>query len=130
VRLTSQSYGDALAGGAGDDTLTAGQGPNTLTADLGADRFVFGQLPWTAGHITDFQAGVDKIDIHGLVQACGYSGSDPVADGYVKLIDNGAGGTWIYFDTDGRGAADQWGTFVTTLDHVAPSSLTSTDWII
>src|SRR6185437_9680888 len=60
--LTAQSGGSNLTGGAGDDTLNAGTGPDTLTGAAGADHFVFHQLPWNAGHITDFTHGTDKID--------------------------------------------------------------------
>jgi Ca2+-binding RTX toxin-like protein len=128
--LTAQPGGSNLVGGSGDDTLNAGTGPDTLTGAGGADRFVFHQLPWNAGHITDFTHGTDKIDVSALLSSVGYSGSTPFADGYLKLLDDGNGNTWLYFDRDGHGTADQWGTFVTTLDHVAPGALTLSDFII
>ena len=128
--LTAQPGGSNLAGGSGDDTLNAGTGPDTLTGAAGADHFVFKALPWNAGHITDFVHGTDKIDVSQLLSGVGYAGSDPIADGYVKLLDDGHGDTWLYFDKDGHGTADQWGTFVMTLDHVAPASLTLSDFIV
>jgi len=127
--LRAQDGGSSLVGGTGADTLIAAHGPDTLTGAGGADRFVFGELPWQPGQITDFTPGTDKLDLSGLLSQSHYAGSDPVADGYVKLIDDGHGDTWLYFDTDGRGTADQWGTFVATLDHVTPGSFTAGDLI-
>jgi Ca2+-binding RTX toxin-like protein len=130
VVLTAQSGGSNLTGGSGDDTLNAGTGPDTLTGAGGADRFVFHQLPWNAGHITDFTHGTDKIDVAQLLANAHYGGADPIADGYLKLLDDGHGNTWLYFDTDGHGSGDPWGTFVMTLDHVAAGSLTLSDFIV
>ena len=127
--LRAQDGGSNLVGGTGADTLIAAHGPDTLTGAGGADRFVFGELPWQPGHITDFTPGTDKLDLSGLLSQSGYTGGDPIGDGYVKLIDDGHGDTWLYFDTDGRRTADQWGTFVATLDHVAPASLSTGDLI-
>jgi Ca2+-binding RTX toxin-like protein len=127
--LTAQPGGSNLQGGAGDDTLFAGHGADTLTGAGGADHFVFGDVPWQAGHVTDFTHGVDRIDVSGLLSKAGYAGADPIADGYIKLIADGQGDTWVYFDSDGRGTADQWGTLVVTLDHVTPGSVTAGDWI-
>ena len=127
LTLQADSTHTVLVGGAGADTLIADHGPDTLTGGGGADHFVFKSIPWGAVEITDFAHGIDKLDFTGLLSANGYKGSDPIADGYVKLIDNGAGGSWVYYDTDGKGTADAWGTFVATLDHVAPSAFTLTD---
>jgi hypothetical protein len=126
--VTETSGNQALAGGAGNDTLTAIHGGDTLTGAGGADRFVFQALPWSPSEVTDFAQGTDKLDLSALLSASHYTGTDPVGDGYVKLIDNGKGGAWLYYDTDGKGTADQWGTFVATLDHVSPSGLSAADF--
>ncbi|MDB5451414.1 MAG: exsH, partial [Phenylobacterium sp.] len=129
LALTSTTYGDHLTGGAGADTLTAGQGPDVLTGAAGADHFVFGALPWNAGHVTDFTPGTDVLDLRALFAQSGYAGSDPIADGYLKLESDGAGGTKVLFDTDGPGTANPWPFQITTLDGVAPSSLHASDWL-
>jgi Ca2+-binding RTX toxin-like protein len=127
--LQGQAGGSNLKGGAGDDTLIGGVGPDTMTGAGGADHFVYQSAPWQGGQITDFTNGTDKIDVSGLLAGVHYSGSDPIADGYVRLYDNGSGGTWLYFDSDGPGTADQWGTFVANLSGVSPSRLTGSDFI-
>lgn len=127
--LQGQPGGSNLAGGAGDDTLIGGSGPDVMTGAGGADHFAFQALPWSAADITDFTDGTDKLDLSGLLSSVGYAGSDPIGDGYVKLIDDGSGGTWLYFDTDGHGSGDAWGTFVATLEHVAPASITDADLV-
>jgi len=127
--LQGEPGGSNLQGGSGDDTLIGGNGPDTMTGAGGADHFAFKAVPWSAGHITDFNHGVDKLDLSTLLSKAGYSGADPIADGYVKLIDDGQGDSWLYFDSDGRGSADPWGSFIATLDHVAPSGVTSADLV-
>ncbi|MCR5875426.1 family 16 glycosylhydrolase [Phenylobacterium sp. J426] len=127
---TSTNKSQTLTGGDGADTLNAGRGADVLTGAGGADRFVFDELPWKASRVTDFTPGEDKLDVSGLLSSVGYKGSDPLGDGFVKVLDNGQGGAWVYFDTDGAaGAKDKWGTFVTTLDNVSPTSLKAIDWI-
>ena len=123
--LTSDQYADVLVGGAGADTLAAGQGPDVLTGGGGADSFVFTNLPWNAGHITDFQVGVDKLALSALLTAAGYTGADPLAAGHVILASDGAGGTKVYFDADAAGSVHQWPTLITTLDGVSPHGLTA-----
>jgi Ca2+-binding RTX toxin-like protein len=130
VVLVSDQYADTLVGGAGADTLSAGQGPDVLTGGASADHFVFSNLPWNAGHVTDFQAGVDKLDLSALFDQAGYQGSAPVQDGLLSLVSDGAGGTKVYFDADGAGTVHRWPTLITTLDGVAPATLSSQDWII
>ena len=124
VHLTSSMPGDTLVGGAGADTLSASQGADKLTGGAGADVFQFKAMPWSAGHITDFHVGVDKIDVSSLYLG-GYSGSDPVADGYVTFVSDGAGGTKIMLDTDGHGTANPWPFTIVTLDGVSPTGLTA-----
>jgi Ca2+-binding RTX toxin-like protein len=53
-----------LNGGDGNDVLHGGSGDDVLNGGVGADHFVFSGSNGT-DTITDFQAGVDKIDISG-----------------------------------------------------------------
>ena len=96
-----------------------------MTGGAGSDTFVFTKLPWSPSEITDFTPGVDKIDIHSLFTTP-YTGTDPVKDGFVSLTSDGAGGTNVYFHTP----SFQWPWLVATLDHVAPSSLSASDWLL
>ena len=122
--ITSNDYGSNLQGMDGDDTLVAGHGADVLTGGTGADVFQFNVLPWNAGHITDFQVGVDRLDFSALFRASGYAGSDPVKDGYVILSSNGAGGVTIAFDSDGPGTGNPWPTTITTLAQLSATGLT------
>ena len=124
LNLTSTGNADTLAGGAGTDTIGASQGPDKLTGGAGADLFVFKNLPWNAGHITDFQPGVDRIDLSALYEA-GYRGADPVADGYLTFVSDGHGGARVMLDIDGRGAGNPWPFTIVTLDGVSPVGLTA-----
>jgi VCBS repeat-containing protein len=59
---------DVLNGGAGDDLLIGGPGNNTLTGGPGHDTF-----QWQAGNtghdtVTDFNFGLDKLDLSQLLQ--------------------------------------------------------------
>jgi Ca2+-binding RTX toxin-like protein len=126
--ITSHQYGDTLTGGSGNDTLNAGQGPDRLTGGGGADFFVYGKLPWNAGHATDFTPGTDKLDLRALFSASGYAGTDPIADHHLEFRSDGAGNTQVYFDRDAVGSGD-WPYLIATLDHVSPGQISSGDWL-
>ena len=124
--ITSNDYVSTLNGQAGNDTLITGHNANILTGGPGADIFKFLYLPWNnTGHVTDFALGTDKLDFSALLAAVGYSGSNPLSDGYVRLQLDGAGGTRILFDSDGNGPGTSL-VLVTTLDHIASTALTAT----
>jgi Ca2+-binding RTX toxin-like protein len=121
--ITSNDYGSTIIGGSGNDTLIAGHGADMLTGGGGSNVFEFNYLPWNAGQIADFHVGTDKLDLSALLSAAGYTGSDPVADGYVTFASDGSGDTQVYLNT--HNPADPWPTLITTLDGVAPSGLTA-----
>ncbi|WP_411287328.1 family 16 glycosylhydrolase [Phenylobacterium sp.] len=125
--LISNDAGATLSGGAGNDILIAGRGGDVLTGGAGKDIFDFDRIPTRGARITDFVRGEDMIDLRGLFTAAGYKGADPVADRYLELRSDGAGGTAIYFDADGAGSSG-W-SLVTTVEKVQPASLTGqNDW--
>ncbi|THD82658.1 MAG: type I secretion C-terminal target domain-containing protein, partial [Phenylobacterium sp.] len=113
---------DTLVGTANADTLNASAGPDVLTGGGGADHFVFATEPWAPVHITDFQVGTDMLDISGLLRTAGYTGSDPVADHYVILQSDGAGGTEVLCDPDGTGTAHPWPDYIINLDNTVATT--------
>jgi Ca2+-binding RTX toxin-like protein len=120
--LVSNYSRGILNGGGGDDTLISGFGSDRLIGGAGADTFVFGQAhpeDGTVRHVRDFQPGVDTLDLSALLQ--GYTGADPVADGHLRLRENAAGGTNLYYDVDGHGGAP--GQLVAAIDGVTPAQL-------
>jgi len=121
----NDTAGQVLTGGSGEDTFYAGHNSVIMTGDGGVDTYIFQYLPWNAGHITDFSVGNDKINLSALFTASGYAGSDPVADGYLQFLSDGAGATQVLYDSDGPGGGNPWKTLITTFDHVSPSGLTA-----
>jgi Ca2+-binding RTX toxin-like protein len=56
---------DVLQGGGGDDVLIGDLGNDTLTGGSGKDSFVFNAASWGKDVITDFEHGIDTIDLRG-----------------------------------------------------------------
>jgi Ca2+-binding RTX toxin-like protein len=112
-RLETGAGNDTLNGGAGNDILIAGAGFDQITGGAGADRFVFTSAadsfsatdPTQFDRITDFEQGVDKIDLDALkgvfVGTANFSGRA----GEVRFGSFG-GDTLIQLDTDGDGDSD------------------------
>ncbi|MFC7537979.1 M10 family metallopeptidase C-terminal domain-containing protein [Sphingomonas sp. GCM10030256] len=81
--LTGNAQANQLVGGAGNDRLIGGDGMDWLTGGAGSDTFV-GEFnsskvatklgSFSIDRITDFQSGVDKIDLSGLDAISGLAG--------------------------------------------------------
>ncbi|MDB5461508.1 MAG: endo,3,4-beta-glycanase, C-terminal secretion signal protein, partial [Caulobacteraceae bacterium] len=99
-----------------------GRGGDVVTGGAGADSFIFKETPWNGGHITDFTSGADVIDLSGLLAASGYTGTNPIGDGFIKIDSDASGNARIWSDLDHVSPGAGW-WMVTTLDHVAASSL-------
>jgi Ca2+-binding RTX toxin-like protein len=127
--FTSDNNGDRVTGGPGNDVFNLGRGGDHVTGGGGADTFKFAAVPWTGGHIADFGAD-DALDLSAMFAAYGYWGSNPVADGRLAFVSDGQGGAQVWVDLDGLpvGTGGTW--LVTTLDHVAPSSLSYSNGLI
>ena len=65
IILGSDTGADTLFGGAGDDLLVSAAAGGDLTGGTGADIFVIGQAGTTI-RVTDFELGVDRLDLSSL----------------------------------------------------------------
>ncbi|WP_232419330.1 calcium-binding protein [Paracoccus sp. N5] len=117
---------DLLDGGEGDDRLEGGAGYDTLTGGAGADVFVFTSAEnFGSGSdtITDFQTGLDRIDLSGLNLT--FIGSDAFSGaGQVRADLSQPGAARLLVDLNGDGAADL------TVDLGALSSLGASDLLL
>ena len=125
--ITSNDAGSTIIGGSGNDTFLAGHSADMLTGNGGSDSFVFNNLPWNAGQITDFTPGTDVLNLKGIFATIGYTGTNPVADGYLNFGSDGSGDTKVVVDPHGPSTTTP--ITVTTLDHVAPSAIHSGDYL-
>ncbi|HEY4032086.1 MAG TPA: family 16 glycosylhydrolase [Caulobacteraceae bacterium] len=119
--VVANNTGNVLFGGAGNDTFVLGRGGDWATGGGGSNTYVFNETPWAAGHIADFNPAHDTVDLTGLLARSGYFGSNPIGDGYIKIVGDAGGNAQIWSDLDQIAHAGWW--LVTTLDGVAPSSL-------
>lgn len=123
--INSNDSGNVLNGGTGNDVFNLGRGGDVVTGGGGNDDYVYADIPWGAGQITDFNAG-DLLDLTGLVSHLGFWNNDHPADpwgqGFLELVDDGQGDTqvWARYETSGSHSA--WWE-VTALKHVALSTV-------
>jgi serralysin len=119
--IVSNNSANHIQGGTGNDTFVLGRGGDVVTGGGGSDTFVFNETPWAAGHITDFDPAHDTVDLSGLLDRSGYSGSDPIGAGYIRITADASGNAQIWSDLDQIAHAGWW--LVTTLDGVSVSSI-------
>ncbi|MFN4128551.1 MAG: CAP domain-containing protein [Paracoccaceae bacterium] len=116
-----------IFGGLGNDRVVAGTGKDVMTGGPGADVFVFtsaAHIGIGAGRdvITDFQSGVDDIDLRAL--ATTFNGTDGLlGDGQASFFYHAPGGLLIG-DQNGDGVAD-W-----VLELTGVSSVTAGDFLL
>lgn len=95
--LVGRGGNDDLRGGGGNDILAGGPGFDTLTGGPGADTFVLADLD-AADVITDFQVGVDRLDLQALLDMNFTTGNQ---DTYIKVTENASGDAVVSVDGDG-----------------------------
>ncbi|HEY9653267.1 MAG TPA: type I secretion C-terminal target domain-containing protein [Coleofasciculaceae cyanobacterium] len=119
---------DNLLGGQGNDTLVGGLGGDNITGGEGQDTFVYEQFNDGLDVITDFSSSEDKLDLTTLFTNRNYTGTDPVADGYLnyELYEQGGTmGTIVQFDSDGSSGDMPFFNLV-FLQNVTPDQLNAT----
>ena len=120
-RLVGDAGRDHLQGGAGRDVLRGGEGRDILTGGAGADVFTYTEIgdspadPDKRDTITDFESGVDQINLMGIDAIEETAGNDAffivrsfsgeAGELTIKAAAQ-AGVYWLRGDTDGDGAAD------------------------
>lgn len=94
---------DILIGGCGNDILIGSAGNDILTGGAGNDQFVYQSLSDKGSRgdaITDFNQNHDQLILSKLFTSLGYSGSNPITDGYLRFVQSGAS-TKIQIDSNG-----------------------------
>lgn len=113
---------DVISGDSGNDLLHGDFGNDTLTGGAGSDWFGYRALADGGDLITDFDTGRDRLDVKTLLNNLGYTGSDPLADGYLRVIARGDH-TVIAIDPDGTG--DSGVQMLATLANVRASEVSA-----
>ncbi|WP_439153795.1 M10 family metallopeptidase C-terminal domain-containing protein [Yoonia sp.] len=106
--MVGGATGDLLNGGRGDDTLDGGAGPDILnggighdrlTGGAGADTFVFDFISdsWAgrADTITDFEVGIDRIDLSGIDADLAMQGNQSLQFGDAGNLTDTSGNIWV-----------------------------------
>jgi predicted extracellular nuclease len=94
----------AVVGTAGDDLIISGAGRRSLTGGAGSDQFAFSADFAGGATITDFQPGVDVINLRAVLQGLRITASSPLSQGYVKCSASGSDAL-ISIDPDAAGSA-------------------------
>ena len=94
---------DIIVGSAGDDIIYGGPGADTLTGGGGNNIFLYTSIRDAGDTITDFVPGKDVLDVGALLTSLGYTGSDPIADGWLRFVALSRNATSVEIDADGPG---------------------------
>lgn len=117
---------DVLKGGQGDDVLKGGRGDNILVGGKGQDTFAYDRVDHCRDTITDFELGIDFIDLSNLFKGSNYTSANALND-YVKLVQLGSD-TKVKVDVLGD-TGDQFHTLV-QLNNVDKIALTSDHFVL
>ncbi len=151
-QLFGGSGNDTMNGQGGNDYLDGGRGRDALTGGSGADTFYFAGADYNASMflipqmdtITDYERGIDKIDLRTVMDLTYFTGSsaaDAIAQGYIYFVQHGTPntadfGTRVMVDKDG-GAHSQvqvLGVFdqeaIVDLKGVAANQIIAGDFIV
>jgi uncharacterized protein len=112
---------DTLVGTAGDDIIIGGSGADILSGGGGNNIFVYQTMRDAGDTITDFVPGKDKLDLRGLLASLGWTGTDPVAEGFVRFS-VARSGAILEVDADGGTGAAPFRLYI-TLAGLSPTQI-------
>lgn len=116
---------NSIVGTVGSDYITGLAGAKTLTGGGGNDSFVFTNMRDVGQRIADFTVGEDKLIFTQLFSSLGYTGSNPIADSYIKFV-QGTGAnsahTFLQIDRDGLTGSAIARNFL-QVDNITPTQL-------
>ncbi len=100
--ITGTRKKDTLTGTPGDDVITGLKARDRLTGGDGADCFVYTSIVDRGDTITDFDPlEGDRVDLTGALRSVGYTGTTPIADGYLNFLAYGSNNSILQIDPDG-----------------------------
>lgn len=91
TRVVGTGGRQAIVGTAGDDQIIGNPASDVLSGSAGADTFVYQTQRDGTDTITDFSPTEDKINIDKLLQEMNYTGSNPVTDQRIRIMDSSRG---------------------------------------
>ena len=120
--MCSSDLRDTLVGSAGDDRFIGGAGADTLTGGAGINTYQYDSVRDAGDLVTDFTPGRDRIDLVRVLASVGWNGTDPIAEGWVRLVNDAQGRATVQIDPDGPTGSAAMRTLV-TLAGVSSSQL-------
>lgn len=99
-RIGGNGARQTLVGTALDDQITSNPGADSISGGAGTDTFVYRSMRDGTDTLLDFTPGEDKLNLHHLLRSVNYTGSDPLSEGWLRVIDS-PNGALVQVDTDG-----------------------------
>ncbi len=113
---------DTLVGTPGDDILVGGSGADVMTGGAGINLYAYSSVRDAGDTVTDFVPGKDKLDLRALLAAIGWTGTDPVAEGWISFTATRSGAAQVNVRVGGSSPTTDPRALV-FLNGVTPSSL-------
>ncbi|MBW4611779.1 MAG: type I secretion C-terminal target domain-containing protein [Desmonostoc vinosum HA7617-LM4] len=108
------SGNDVIIGTSVSDRIIGLAGADKLTGREGNDQFVYTNISDRGDTITDFEIGKDKIVFTQLLDSLSYTGTNAIADGYVKIIQGNISNNFsVQIDVDGSTGNESFSPFIT-----------------